>query len=144
MASDFKVTIYEPKVSLLFDAPGQVGQWASARQREIVGQAKVEAPVRYGELVMGIRAGGALKTGRYSLRRIILSTAGHSRFVHEGTHGPIFARRYGHMMVPAFQGAAPGRKGGTNLVARRSVAGQSANPFLVRAGRLVMLRHGVV
>ncbi len=144
MASTFKVTIYEPKVSLQFDTPGQVGRWASARQREIVAQAKVEAPTRYGELVAGVRAGGALKTGRYSLRRIVLSTAGHSRFVHEGTTGPIFARRYGFMMVPAFEGAAPGRMGGTNLVARRSVAGQRANPFLVRAGRLVMLRHGVV
>ncbi len=143
MADSFHVSVYRPRVEFQFTSAGQVGRWATARQREIVVQAKIDAPTRYGELVMGIRAGGARKVGT-SLRRIILSTAGHSRFVHEGTTGPIFARRYGFMLVPSFDGAAPLRKGGTELTARRTVAGQRANPFLVRAGRTVMLRHGVV
>lgn len=137
------VQVYRARLELLMTDAGSVGRWASARQREIAMQARVEAPTRYGDLVAGIRAGGARKTGM-TLRRIILSTAGHSRYVHEGTHGPIFANRYGTLLVPAYEGAAPLRKGGTNIIARRSVRGQSANPFLVRAGRKVMLRHGVV
>jgi hypothetical protein len=144
MAARFKVTIYEPKLEEEFTSAGQVGRWASRVQREIAAESKVEAPKRTTELAASIHAAGALKVGRFALRRIIAADAGHAEFVHEGTSGPIFPKHGRFLLVPANPGDLPMRQGGTNLVERESVRGQTANPFMTRAARTVLLRHGVI
>jgi hypothetical protein len=144
MAKRVIVTIYEPVLEKQFTSAGQVGRWASRVQREIATESRLEAPKRTTELAGSIHAAGALKTGRFALRRIIAADAGHSKYVHEGTTGPIFPKFGRFLLVPANPGDLPLRQGGINLVERDHVRGQSANPFMTRAARTVLLRHGIV
>lgn len=138
------VHVYEPVLEGEFAAPGQVGRWATRVQREMAAEAKLEAPKRSFELANSIRAAGALKVGRFALRRIIAADAGHAGFVHEGTTGPIFPKHGRFLLVPTNPGDLPLRLGGHNITERDFVRGQTANPFLTRGARTVLLRHGIV
>lgn len=137
------VTIDEVRLESEFAESGQVGRWGSSVQREVVLEGKLEAPKRTTELANSIHAAGALRR-RFGLERIIRVDAEYAAFVHEGTSGPIFPKHGRVLLVPAHRGGLPMRQGGDDIVERQSVRGQTANPFLTRAGRTVMLRHGVL
>lgn len=135
MADRFHVTVYDIRLSALFDAMGEVGKPMTRLQREVFAEAIAQAPSRSGELKRGHVNRGSRKAGPYRIRGFIENRAAHARYVHEGTHGPIYPTDNDMLLLRPSMGRGWARK--------RSVAGQRANPWMVRAARTVLSRHGL-
>lgn len=156
-----RVYVYESEIRYLFTAAGDVGRENEKIMRRITRTAIVKAPKRTGHLASSIRNGGALKTGRYHTHGSVYASAKYASFVHDGTQGPITAKRPSRraIMVKVSPGnqrlKSTGRfRAGKPLLSLpaygvhghktvESVAGQSANPFLTRAARDVVSKYGV-
>lgn len=67
-------------------------RWANSIERNFVAWAKEEAPVREGDLRDGIY-GSVTRSGPRQLDISIVSSARHSKFVLQGTTGPIMSNR---------------------------------------------------
>lgn len=135
MPERFIVTVYDVEISRLFDAMGTVGRPMTRLQREIYAEAILAAPSRSGELKASHRNKGARKAGPYRIRGFIENTSAHAEFVYKGTHGPIFPRRRRFLRFPG--------RGGVGFTYKRWVRGQRANPWMERAARTVLSRHGI-
>ena len=83
--------------------------------------AVANAPSRTGSLKSSHVNAGVRKVGMWSAVGTINVTAEHAPWVHDGTTGPIRARRHRFMSLPA-------RRGVSTRILRRTVRGQSANP----------------
>lgn len=108
--------------------------WAAKKAREVEAVAKARViqkkAVRTGRLLAGIHAARRKQVGGITTVKVH-SSARYSKWVHEGTYGPIHARNGPAMWVPKF-------KYGTLRVWRTEVNGQAANPFLNFAMRKVL------
>lgn len=78
--------------------------------------------VRTGRLLRGVQWARSKPTGKFECASQITSSASHTRFVHEGTTGPIKPKVKKRLNLP------PGY--GYPQILARSVKGQSAKPFL--------------
>lgn len=92
--------------------------------------AKVFAPERSGRLKRSINGTYNPSGGPFSCRMEVQASVRHALFVHEGTTGPIWASNNDFLKL------RPGN--GWPTVYTRTVAGQSANPFLRHALEEVM------
>lgn len=132
------VNVYNGAIESEFTAGGEVSRENNKIRKAIIRRATAEAPSRTGTLKAAHRDNGALLEGRLRLRGSVENTAEHALWVHDGTTGPIRARgRY--LVVPARRGLPPRRHGGTVLIYPGSVHGQTAQPWLERAGEAVAL-----
>lgn len=136
MAGLVRVKVYDQKISSLFDRYGEVGRFGSTLNREIHAAAVAAAPVRSGALKASHRNNGVLKAGRFRTTGRISATAEHASWVHGGVAGRIYPVRGDRLRLPAGNGFGP-------RVAK-SVAGQSANPWMEQAARAVLLRRGLI
>lgn len=121
--------VYDSKVTAMNAPGGDVYRYVDHRTTSTVRFAKAFAPKRSGRLAGGVRK-DVRQTSRDRVVGRARSTARHSKWVHEGTYGPIWARgaRKDNMMrLPAYR-MAPKR-----TILRPFVRGQDANPFLERA-----------
>lgn len=135
MAEPFIVTVYDVKLSALFSAMGEVGKPMTRLQREVFAAAVAEAPSRSGELKAAHVNRGSRKAGPYRTRGFIENRSRHAGYVHEGTNGPIFPVRHQNLHLK------PGN--GHGFKSKRWVSGQRANPWMTRAARTVLSRHGI-
>lgn len=122
-----RVTIYDSGIDLVF-APGQdVWKFMALLGTEHLNAAIAFAPSRTGTLKAAHYPVPIMTpTSRRGWRYTIRNDAEHSEWVHRGTTGPIMA--HGNFMsVPMFRGAMYPR------FQARSVAGQTANPWIDRA-----------
>lgn len=86
--------------------------------------------VRSGALLHSIGVDRRLHLGSHPTA-FVRAGAGHAAYVHEGTYGPIKAKKKRWLKVPI-------KKYSTMKVRRLSVAGQDANPFLADPLAIVM------
>lgn len=124
------VVVFDSKITAMNLPGGQVYRYADHKTESVLRAAKAFAPKRSGRLAGGIRK-DVRTTSRDRVVGRVRSTARHSKWVHEGTYGPIVARgtaSHGMMRLPAYQGAPPGK-----TILRPRVRGQEANPFLTKA-----------
>lgn len=152
----------------LFAKGHTVERWHAKIGEEVVVVAKVEAPVRTGALRQSINSSGTSRPGGPTSNFLEVRVGArrrYSRFVHEGTTGPITShsgKRMGPMNNPTgisgyAEPANPvgGSMGGTKVGARLTgaskqigfapyqyvVRGQDPNPFLSRALSIVGTKH---
>lgn len=147
MAAKFKVTVFDSRISALFDPGYPANNFARDVNRETLRLADLYVPKRSNELRAGHRNFGVLKAGRYQARGTVGNVTPYAPFVHEGTIGqrivPLNSRA---MPVPRVAGGLPRRRGGTNLMyvgpglRKESVAGQEGYPWLAIAGEQGVIR----
>lgn len=121
---DVQIIIYGSVIASWSLPGGMVWKWARQRAVRIERIAKMNAPVRSGELRRSITSEyeGSLP---YQVIMNVYADAEHGLWVHEGTTGPI-RPLYGKIMTLPPYGAYP-------QVKARFVRGQDANPFLADA-----------
>lgn len=136
--------IYYQNIDGLFSAGQPAHQFLTKRNREVKVRAAQLAPKRTGNLARSVRNVGVRKNGPYRATGQISADADYAFFVHDGTRGPITARGGGVMILRTPHPRGIGGKGGTGGFGVRSVRGQRANPFLLRAAQQVMSRYGVL
>lgn len=107
---------------------GNLYQYVARLDRLVYQFAVADAPARSGQLKASHVNAGVRKVGRYKAQGSINNTAEHALWVHDGTTGPIHARRGPYLSVPQ-------RRGSTRRVLRLTVSGQRGNPWLFRAGQ---------
>lgn len=146
MATRYRVTTFDSRVSSLFDPGEPVQEFAKEVNQEALRLAHVYVPKRSRTLDLGHRNGGVLKVGRYHARGNVYNTAPYAKYVHEGTIGPIIPLHSFALTVPRAVGGLPVRHGGRNIMLvgpafrKKSVGGQEANPWLELAGTQAALR----
>lgn len=135
MAEPFIVTVYDVELSALFDRMGTVGKPMTRLQREVFLASIAAAPARSGEIKRSHVNRGARKAGPYRIRGFIQNEAPHAAYVYKGTSGPITPKRRKVLRLAA--------GGGHGVVFTKRVRGQRANPWMERAARTVLSRHGL-
>lgn len=108
---------------------GDGERWTHAKAKEIERMARVLAPKRTGRLAASHVTLPTIGSNQYHKVYRVSAQAYYSRYVHEGTTGPITGRN-GWVKIPAARGGVPYSP---KLRVVRSVRGQRANPWLVRA-----------
>jgi hypothetical protein len=129
MSADVDIYIYDGKIILMSQPGGQIWRWAYQRRGRVERLAKVNAPIRSGELARSIEASYE-PAAPHDVVMEVAATADYALFVHEGTDGPIFPRESKRLFLPAW---GPFRQSFP-----RYVRGQRAQPFLADALREVM------
>jgi hypothetical protein len=122
--------VYDSKITAMNAPGGNVYRYTHHKTEATMLLAKALAPKRSGRLAGGIRK-DVRQTSRDRVVGRVRSTARHSTWVHEGTHGPIVPTSGTYMRL------RPG--GGYGFSMRKVVRGQSANPFLERAMAVTMV-----
>lgn len=121
------VVVYDSKITAMNAPGGMVYRYTDHKTESVMRFAKAFAPKRTGRLAGGIRK-DVRQTSRDRVVGRVRSTARHSKWVHEGTYGPIVGKgaRHDNMMrLPPY--------GMYGAKLKAQVAGQRANPFLARA-----------
>lgn len=109
---------------------GDGARWTHGKAKEIERMARLLAPKRTGRLAASHVTLPTRGSNQYHKVYRVSAQAYYSRYVHDGTHGPITGRN-GWVKIPA------ARARGSRTVVVRSVRGQRANPWLARAAMLV-------
>lgn len=109
---------------------GDGARWTHAKAKEIERMARVLAPKRTGRLAASHVTLPTIGSNQYHKVYRVSAQAYYSRYVHEGTTGPITGRN-GWLKLPG-RNPNPGRVTGKGTVVM-SVRGQRANPWLARA-----------
>lgn len=125
-----KVTVYNGRVSGLFTAGADADDFLRHYQGVLGREAFKEAPVRAtSALKRGHRMGGRLMSGPYKRRASVYNVVEYAPYVHEGVKGRIKPRgQYLSVRAAPFSRFPFG-------AALKSVQGQEANPWMVRANR---------
>lgn len=131
-----RVTIYDTMVDSLFLPGGDAWDWMERVGRQHLQMSLVEVPRRTGFLASQHNL-ALTPVGRRNVRYTVGNYAEHSQWVHQGTTGPIMSpngklhiRAMPHSWFPT----------GAYL---NAVRGQTANPWIERAGGIVLARYGV-
>lgn len=147
MATRYKVTVFDSRISQLFDPGYPANDFARDINRETLRLADRYVPKRSQELRFGHRNFGVLKVGRYNARGSVGNVVHYSEWVHEGTLGMRIVPLHSFAMtVPRRAGGLPVRHGGTDIMyvgpgfRKQSVAGQEPNPWLEMAGEQAAMR----
>lgn len=128
----YHVQVLDSRIITIVQA-GDGARWTRDKAKQIERRARLIAPKRTGRLASSHVTLPTRGSNQYHKVYRVSAQAPYSRFVHEGTHGPITGRN-GWVKIPAGRTGAP-------LAARtrvmRSVRGQRPNPWLARAAMLV-------
>ena len=135
-AGGTRVVVFESAVDALHQPGGMIFDEMRSAAREVTGLAKLDAPVRTGELVAGIRMASETRLSRKKVGFYVRSDAPHSYWVHEGTGPTIVPTTFPYMRLPAFPEF--GARGVNPKMYRKVVAGQVGQPFLTSNLRYVM------
>lgn len=146
MPDRVNVEIYTSALDAEFGPGGQVTAENKRMRQLILIRAIKKAPRRSGELKAAHRDGGALKEGQLRLRGTVYNDSDHAAYVHDGTRGPIIATNHEFMWVPVAKGMVAKRHGATPAFLfrvgaeyhKKSVRGQTANPWLAEAAEEVL------
>lgn len=136
----YKTTVYEGNIVQLIQR-GSGNRWIRRKANAIKDTAVILAPVR----TMALKRSHKVTQnrnllGQYQSGFIVSADAGHAAAVHGGTVGPIHARNGRYLRIPGdnprryVRNPRHGRNEPTTVV--RSVRGQRANPWLLRAARM--------
>lgn len=112
---------------------GDGARWTHGKAKEIERMARVLAPKRTGRLAASHVTLPTVGSNQYHKVYRVSAQAYYSRYVHEGTTGPITGRN-GWLKLPAGRTGAP-FAAKTRVV--MLVSGQRANPWLARAAMAV-------
>jgi hypothetical protein len=147
MATRFKVTVYDSRISGLFDPGGDANEFARDINRDTLYLAMLYVPKRSMELANSHKNLGVLKSGRYNVRGTVAADARHAVWVHEGTIGTRIIPLHSFAMpIPFTASDLPVRQGGRRIFLvgpafrKKSVAGQEAYPWLDMAGQQAVRR----
>lgn len=141
MATVVRVTIYDRNIDRLFLPGGDVWDWMRDVGAEHLRMALVEVPRRSGSLASKHNL-ALTPYGKRGVRYSVGNYADHAYWVHEGTTGPITTgggfwddgrRAFLGPMAPWM---------GRNTLFATSVSGQEANPWIARAGDIVLAKYG--
>lgn len=146
MVDRVNVEVYTTALDAEFGPGGQVTSENKRMRQLILLRAIKKAPRRSGELKAAHRDGGALKEGQLRLRGIVYNDSDHALYVHDGTRGPITATDHEFMWVPRAKGMLAKRHGAPPSILfrvgpafhKKSVRGQTANPWLAEAAEEVL------
>lgn len=83
-----------------------------------------------------------LHNGRFIGRGYVGNSASYAAAVHEGVPGPIFPHGE-FLLIPKSIAYKPKRSGGTQIMKVSSVRGQVPKPWIRRAARIVLAKHGM-
>lgn len=128
----YKVTVHREKIVALIQT-GKLNGFTFQQAKKVERTARAIAPKRSGALVASHKTLRTSGTNQYVVRYRVSADAGHARYVYHGTHGPITGRN-GWVKLPGRNPSAI-RTGSSTVV--RSVRGQRANPWLLRAAHIV-------
>ena len=141
MPTVIRVTIYDSVIAALFLPGGQ--SWAKMEEigRHHIQLAIAESPSRTNNLRRSHNL-ALTPVGKNRCRYSVGNYADYAVYVHEGTTGPIVARGWddggaSFMFIRPF----PHSRFPTGARAR-SVSGQTANPWITRAGSMALARYG--
>lgn len=136
-----KVRVNTTAIDSMFLETGQVGRQAKRVGREIKRQAIAEAPKRSGEL-SGSHDGPWYSKTRLGGHITVGNHAPHALYVHEGTVGPIFPTRGEFLWIRptphSWFAYDPQWVEYGGRTPQPRVRGQSANPWLADAMRLIV------
>lgn len=135
-AGGVRVVVFEAAVDALFVPGGMVYDETRKSAQEVAFLARLDAPVRTGELAAGIRIASETRVSRKKVGFYVRSDARHSYWVHEGTGPTITPTTFPYMRLPAFPEMGP--RGTAPRMYRKVVAGQVGQPFLTTNLRYVM------
>jgi hypothetical protein len=155
MPTGYRVVVYDKKISGMFGKGGDAVNYIKEFLWDLEAMAQKLSPVggptsgrrRAGGISIkrGHRNSGTLRSGLYGARGSIYNVAKHAGYVHGGTGPRIYGKPL--MAVPVLPGSVHYRRGGNKGVSKigivrlRSVAGQKANPWLDRAGKVTAVRY---
>lgn len=128
----YRVYVFDSKIISIVQT-GDGDRWTHAKAKQIERMARTLAPKRTGRLAASHVTLPTRGSNQYHKVYRVSAQAYYSRFVHEGTTGPITGRN-GWVKIPAARSGAPYSP---KLRVVRSVRGQRANPWLARAALLV-------
>lgn len=135
MAGLYTLKVFDTRIAGLFDRGKDADKFLARNLHEIYSISVATCPSRRG--AMKSRHGtGRGRIGPYAARGNVYNDAPYAKFVHEGTHGPIFPTRGVFLWVRA----APASRY-PHGARRASVAGQQAQPWISEAARRVMARY---
>lgn len=123
-------------IQRMFSPGGDINTHAARWEREIRILAVIRSPHRTGNLAA--RHQSNHPTAFQHVYANVWNDAPYSKFVHDGTTGPIHGRR-GWMGVRPFP-----HSWYTETTPRHTVRGQRAKPWLLNSMRDVLARHGVL
>lgn len=132
-----RIVIFETAIHAMFQPGGMVYEEAKESAQEVAFLAKLDAPKRTLELANSIRIASERRASRTMVGYYVRADAPYALYVHEGTDD-IKAAEGSYMLVPRWPEYGP--RGVAPKVARDSVAGQPATPFLSNNLRYVMSR----
>lgn len=142
MPTNVRVTVYDTQVERLFLPGGDAWDWLMRVGHEHTQMAIIESPSRTGYLRTQHNL-SLTPVGRYNVRYSVGNWADYAVYVHEGTTGPIVSTGWDDGS-PAFLAIRPmphSRFPVTKYL--RSVSGQEANPWIARAGGIVLAKYGM-
>lgn len=151
------VQVYDSRIDSLFNRGGDVEKDARETKRLILVEAVKTAPKRRGDLAKEHKDGGWLRTGKLLGRGYVDNVSSYAAAVHEGTLGLRIVPTHSLAMpIPKVKGGPAKRHGAPskflfpvgpgvdkkgNGFPKKSVAGQRANPWLLRAADKVLSRR---
>lgn len=140
----FRVRIYDSQLWRQFDRQKPVGRFALQVGDEMVAEATAIAPRRGGwktEHLFSKHYRQYLRRGNLEATIYVGNSASYAKYIHEG-YPTVHGRPWLVFPASELRYASGYRQSGS--VRLRSVSGYGGNPWLSRASRTVMARHGVV
>lgn len=129
-----RVRVNAPEIAGMFHVGGQVSDEATKITVETKALAEALAPERTGELKHShIR--NVVSSGIYGTRGFVENLSPHALYVHEGVKGIIVPQRRLYMKLSPWPPYG--------FINAHEVRGQSDNPWLLNAARIVFRRYGV-
>lgn len=142
MATVVRVTIYDSQIAAFFLPGGDTWNWMQRVGFEHMQMAAIEAPSRTNRL-RSLHNLALTPVGRNQCRYSVGNYADYAAYVHEGTTGPITSTGWDDGS-PAFMAIRPAPSSRfPNGGYLREVSGQTANPWLSRAGNIVLAKYGL-
>jgi hypothetical protein len=135
-AGGVRVVVFEQAVDNLHRPGGMIYDEMRQSAGEVAMLARLDAPVRTGELAARIRIASETRVSRKKVGFYVRSDAPHSYWVHEGTGPQIYPSTFPYMRLPAFP--EYGARGTAPRMYRKVVSGQVGQPFLTNNLRYVM------
>jgi len=133
-----RIRVFDSRVHGLNAPGGEINRFARKITRETEFRAIQYCPTRSRALQRSIRS--TVGWNALGVFGVVRAGAGHARYVHEGTYGPIVPRVAPYLR---FEGWGPWAAGNSGPLGNRAwrlkwVKGQRAQPFLTRAMRDVL------
>lgn len=133
----YRVTVYRRNIVSLIQV-GSGNRWIHSKAKEIERAARRIAPKRTGRLRASHVTLPSTGTNQYVKRYRVSAQAYYAAWVHEGVPGRIYPKNGKALAIPRSRTKPPWNAGRGKVILKRSVRGQSANPWLARAAAMVV------